>query len=62
MELCYSCQSLVKSAFLSKYSLLDNLSSQSKERCYAEAQRPVAYLTLTGDFTFDIPSIETSKF
>ena len=39
MELCYSCLSLSRqSLHVCQKSLLDNLSSQSKERCSTEAQ------------------------
>ena len=47
---------------MSKYSLLDNLSSQLKERCSPVAQSTGAEHTFTRNFTFGHPSIEMSNF
>ena len=49
-------------ALLSKYSLLDNLSSQSKESCSTVAHSSRAGHTLTDDFTLGLLSTEMSKF
>ena len=48
--------------FLSKYSPLDSLNNQSKERYSTEAQSSGAENTLTYDFTFDLPYVGTSEF